>query len=139
MNDNFGGPLDTELFQRLVLANQYEMLAWLDPDRAEEHEDAATRIRDWWPLEDLHDVDSMMSGRHDPLTLDNQRFVRDVLMLYRLLQTAHRNGCTSSAGDGAPKFPGFCGNSEGKYLRYYRWLLKTGGKPTEKPTPMIEP
>ena len=47
MNDNFGGPLDAELFQRLILANQYEMLARLDPDRSQEHEDAAARIRKW--------------------------------------------------------------------------------------------
>jgi uncharacterized protein len=125
MNDNFGGPLDTELFQRLVLANQYEMLARLDPDRAEEHVDAATRIRDWWPLQDLRDVDWMSGARQDPLLLEDQRFVHDVLTLYSVLQRAHSSGCTSSAGYGAPKFRGFCGNEEGKYLDYYRWLLKT--------------
>jgi uncharacterized protein YfbU (UPF0304 family) len=74
------------MFQRLILANQYEMLARLDPDQSQEHEDAAARIRKWWQLDDLSDVEWMSSARQDPLLLDDQRFVRDVLMLYRLLR-----------------------------------------------------
>ena len=116
--------LDNEMFQRLVLANQYEILAGiqLEPDSAEHYRDLADRIRRWWPLETLETVGWMSESRQTPLTVEDQGFVMDVLELFDALQLAEGEGKVGKEDKSVVAFPGFCGNYEGLYLGYMEWL-----------------
>lgn len=117
-----GDSLDTEIFQRLVLANQYEILACLDPDGEEGYRDLARQIQSGWPLERLQPAIWLEEACEDPLTAGDQDFVRDMLELFDALQRAdERSGGTER---GAVAFPGFCGNYEGKYLAFFDWLRR---------------
>lgn len=117
-----GEALDTEMFQRLVLANQYEILARVEPDLGELYRDLADQVRKWWPLDALQPVQWMEEARHDPLTASDQAFVLDILELFDALQRADEDGKVGEDDRGAVGFPGFCGNYEGKYLAYLDWL-----------------
>jgi uncharacterized protein YfbU (UPF0304 family) len=114
--------LDDALFKRVVLANQYEMLASLLPDEAEGYLDYARRVRDWWPLDDIYPIDWMREMRGDPLTREDQDFVKDVLEMFDALQRADAAGLVGEGEKRAVRFMGFCGNEEGKYLGYLDWL-----------------
>lgn len=114
--------LDEALFQRVVLANQYEMLASLRPKEADLYLDIAERVRAWWPLEDMYPIDGMREMREDPLTREDQDFVKDVLEIYDALQRADGQGLVGEAERPAVRFMGFCGNYELKYLSYLNWL-----------------
>ena len=117
-----GDGLDTEMFQRWVLANQYEMMASLEPDLADDYRDLADRIRRWWPLESLEPVAWMSEARENPLTREDQGLVLDVLELFDALQRADGEGSVGEEDRKAVAFPGFCGNHEGKYLGFLQWL-----------------
>jgi uncharacterized protein YfbU (UPF0304 family) len=122
--DAMAGRLEGEMFQRLVLANQYEMMAELaaDTDVAEDYLDLARQVRSWWPLERLRPVTWMDESSEDPLTAEDMDFVRDVLELFDALQRSQA-GRDGGAGEARPvAFPGFCGNYEGKYLGFLEWL-----------------
>lgn len=114
--------LDIEMFQRLVLANQYEMLAALEPDLADDYRDLARQVRSWWPLESLAPVRWMSETREDALTLEDQGLVLDVLELFDALQRADSEGKVGAEHGNAVAFPGFCGNYEGKFLGFLEWL-----------------
>jgi uncharacterized protein len=114
--------LDTETFQRLVLANQYEMLACLDPDSGDDYRDLARQILSRWPLERLRPVQYLDEAGRNPLTAEDQDFVRDALELFDALQRADKAGNVAAADHGAVAFPGFCGNHETKYLSFLEWL-----------------
>jgi hypothetical protein len=116
------GGLDTEMFQRLVLANQYEILANLEPDLADDYLDLAQQVRSWWPLESLPPVRGMSEIREDALTAQDQGLVLDVLELFDALQRADREGKVGEEDRNAVAFAGFCGNYEGKYLGFLEWL-----------------
>jgi uncharacterized protein YfbU (UPF0304 family) len=118
--------LDDELFRRLVLANQYEMLAHLSPDEADGYRDAARQLRDWWPIEGIFAVGWMTEMRQDPLTLEDKRFVGSVLDMFDALQRADEAGRIDAAERLSVEFLGFCGNEESKYLSYFRWLREQG-------------
>ncbi|HMG48477.1 MAG TPA: YfbU family protein [Allosphingosinicella sp.] len=114
--------LDEALFRRVVLANQYEMLASLRPEGADLYLDIAERLRDWWPIEDMYPIDQMREMRGDPLTREDQDFVKDVLEMFDALQRADGEGLVGEADKRAVRFMGFCGNYELKYLSYLDWL-----------------
>lgn len=140
--------LDDALFKRIVLANQYEILASLNPDEAEGYRDFARRLRDWWPVDDIYPIDSMQEMRGDPLTREDQDFVKDVLEMFDALQRADEAGQVGEGEKFAVSFLGFCGNEEGKYLGYLDWLrgrhmflyvrMANSGD-TNSHFPMIEP
>ena len=140
--------LDEALFRRVVLANQYEMLASLRPDVADHYLDCARRVRDWWPLETIYPIDWMREMREDPLTAEDQEFVKSVLEMFDALQRAEGEGLIDEASKRAVRFLGFCGNYEIKYLAYLDWLrgqdmflyvkLANPGD-TNSHFPMIEP
>lgn len=117
-----GEGLDIEMFQRWVLANQYEMMASLEPELADHYRDMADRIRQWWPLESLEPVAWMSEARENPLTREDQELVYDVLELFDALQRADAEGKVGADDRKAVAFPGFCGNYEGKYLGFVKWL-----------------
>jgi uncharacterized protein YfbU (UPF0304 family) len=124
------------------------MLASLSPHEADFYRDLARRVRDWWPLDDVYPIDRMQDARHDPLTREDQDFVKDVLELFDALQRAGTAGQIAEREQPALLFPGFCGNYEGKYLAYFDWLREqrmfryvklANPEDTNSHFPMIEP
>ena len=49
------------LFKRLVLANEYRILSFLDVDNEDEWRKAVDQSLEGWPVEDLPDVERLQS------------------------------------------------------------------------------
>ena len=60
------------LFKRLVLANQYRILSFLNVDNEDEWQKAVDQSLEGWPLEDLPDVERLQSYLRDALTKEDQ-------------------------------------------------------------------
>ncbi|HYE28842.1 MAG TPA: YfbU family protein [Allosphingosinicella sp.] len=112
-----------EMFKRMVLANQYRMLARLDSPNADYWQRAAAVAEDLWPVESLPGVARLTEAAASPLTREHQEFVVDILQIYRLLQDAELEGMAAADGRGAD-FPGFDGNYETKLMGYARHLVE---------------
>lgn len=115
-----------ELFKRMVLMNQYRMLALLEPDQKEMWERAAETARRAWPVEDLPDVDVLQSYMRDALTKEDQLFVLDSFEVFELIQDAVKRGLRPTRPDAHLQFPGFDGNNEPNLLSYARHVLAEG-------------
>jgi len=111
-----------ELFKRMVLANQYQMLSLLDAQDREFWEQAAEMARQGWPVDNLPGVDLIKSYLKDALTTEDQRFVLDAFHVFELLQDAEKKGMKASEEHAFTKFPGFDGNREGQLLSYARHI-----------------
>jgi len=111
-----------DIFKRLVLANQYEILALLDKGSAGDWEAAAEIAREFQPYTSLPGMDAMLDYRRDPLTIEEQDFVMDAMEVFAILQDAEKRGCTPPAPYAASAFPGFDGNNETKLMAYARDL-----------------
>jgi uncharacterized protein YfbU (UPF0304 family) len=113
-----------EMFKRMVLTNQYRMLALLDDERNTDFwERAADVAEDGWPVESLPGFISLTEAAANPLTREDQEFVIDVFQIYQLLQDAAEKGMTAADGRGVD-FPGFDGNDETKLMGYARHLVE---------------
>jgi len=113
-----------ERFKRMVLANQYRILALLDDgDSADFWERAADVAEQGWPAGDLPGYERLEEAALQPLTEEDQVFVLDVFTIYLLLQDAADAGM--KPGDGRRvDFPGFDGNHEQRFLAYVDHLLR---------------
>jgi uncharacterized protein YfbU (UPF0304 family) len=107
-----------EIFKRLVLTNQYRILALLNGESGPGFwERAAEAAESGWPARTLPGVDRLNEAELDPLTEADQEFVLDVFTVYLILQDAAAEGM--EAGDGlGVEFPGFDGNHESRLLAY---------------------
>jgi uncharacterized protein YfbU (UPF0304 family) len=112
-----------EMFKRLVLANQYRILALLDEESPDFWERAADITEDGWPAESLPGFDRLKEAAADPLTREDQEFVVDVFEIYLLLQDAEAKGMAAPDGYGVD-FPGFDGNHETRLMGYARHLVE---------------
>lgn len=113
------------LFKRLVLLNQYRMLALLDADDEGHWSSAAEKVLQGWPVDDLPDVGIIRSYLQDALTKDDQRFVLDALNVFELLQDGERKGYKPKKEHAFTVFPGFDGNHETKLMSYARHAVLT--------------
>jgi uncharacterized protein YfbU (UPF0304 family) len=111
--------LDEDLFRRLVLANQHDILARLVPREAAHHERNARMLREGWPFELVPEIATAEEYCADPLTREEVLFVIDILELYQVLQDAEDKGLKAEGPPGFA-FPGFCGNYEIKLLSFYQ-------------------
>lgn len=121
--------------ERAILINQYRIMGLI-----EGNEDAYKKpirvLSSGYELEYEDHID----GLHDPMTEEECKFVYDILWLYYLLKLAkNADAVANSGGDRdssgrlrlenfEPKFPGFDGNSEAKYLSYANFLIHEDGK-----------
>jgi uncharacterized protein YfbU (UPF0304 family) len=113
-----------EMFKRMVLTNQYRMLALLDGDENIDFwERAADVAEDGWPAESLPGFDRLAEAADDPLTREDQAFVLDAFQIYQLLQDAAAKGMEAADGRGVD-FPGFDGNYETNLMAYARHLVE---------------
>lgn len=113
-----------ELFRRMVLANQYRILSYLDADNDDYWRRAADQSVRGWPVESLPDVEIMQSYMRDALTTEDQHFVLDALNVFELLQDGVKKGYAPKRDNAFTSFPGFDGNNEGKLLAYARHVVE---------------
>ena len=113
------------LFKRMVLANQYRILSFLDVDQDDFWRRAADQAIQGWPVEDLPDVDFIQSYMRDALTRQDQHFVLDALNVFELLQDGIKKGFVPKRDSGFTDFPGFDGNRESKLLSYTKHVVET--------------
>ncbi len=134
-----------EIFKRMVLANQYRILALLDEASADFWERAADIAEDGWPAKDLPGHADLTEAALNPLTEQDQTFVLDIFTVYQLLQEAVDDGM--EAGDGlGVDFPGFDGNHELRFMAYANHLqreerftyVRTGSPGYNSHWPMVE-
>jgi uncharacterized protein YfbU (UPF0304 family) len=121
-------PTDTE---RLILANQYRILAHLEPNRADAYERAERMLLEGhtWALESLGAIELP----HALITEDVVKFVFDVLDMYRALGTAaaHHGIDIDSPRAASARFEGFDGNNETEHLAVAKVLQENGDRWTE--------
>jgi uncharacterized protein YfbU (UPF0304 family) len=107
-------------FQRTLLANQYRILAKLEPKEGNyEHQIEA--------LEDGYETEYPLVDR-EVLDAGEARFVGDVLQLFRKLKMSFKEtGPIEGVEESDLKFPGFDGNHpiEAKLWGYTQFLWKT--------------
>lgn len=111
-----------EIFKRLVLANQYKILALLDKGSADQWEAAAEIVEEFQPYTSLPGIDAMLDYSRDPLTVEDQGLVMDAIEVFAVLQDAEKAGAKPQAPYAASAFPGFDGNNETKLMAYARDL-----------------
>lgn len=112
------------LFKRMVLANQYRILAMLDVDDQDYWRRAADMAVQGWPIDDLPDVQIIRGYQRDALTKEDQRFVLDALNVFELLQDGEKRGFQPRRENASLTFPGFDANNEGKLMSYARHAVE---------------
>lgn len=112
------------LFRRMVLANQYRILSFLDVEQRDHWERAVEKAIEGWPVDDLPDVEIMRSYLRDALTREDQHFVLDALNVFELLQDGEKLGMKPKIEFGFTAFPGFDGNNETKLMAYARHAVE---------------
>ncbi len=135
-----------EAFKRMVLANQYRMLAVLDVPNAAYWERGADVAEQGWPAESLPGFGLIEEYAADPLTREDQEFVIDVFQIHQLLQDAEQAGMAAADGRGVD-FAGFDGNYETRLMGYAGHLVeherrfgfvRTNGDGYNSHWPMVE-
>ncbi|MDO4430737.1 MAG: YfbU family protein [Lonepinella koalarum] len=110
--------------QRLILANQYKLMALLDAENATQYQRLERIVKGGFELE-LKDV----SKEFLDLSEEECRIVRDTLEMYNALQVSYNNLADKSAiSEHRLKFLGYCAVRERKYLNYLRFIADTDSK-----------
>ncbi|TCJ98896.1 hypothetical protein EV694_1328 [Volucribacter psittacicida] len=113
--------------QRLILANQYKLMALLDSDNAQKYQRLEIIVRGGFGLE-LKELDKEFSD----LSEQDCRLVLDTLEMYNALQVSYNHLKDKSAiSEHRLTFPGYCAVREKKYLNYLRFITGVEGKYTE--------
>jgi uncharacterized protein len=109
--------------ERLMLANQLRILERLDSENADEYRKNLDIILHGYTIQ----YEDVLSGIYDEMSVEECRYVYDVLDLYRVLIRSYdelkdKEGLTSDD----VKFRGFDGNNESKRLAFAEHLKKEG-------------
>ncbi|HEY0013055.1 MAG TPA: YfbU family protein [Allosphingosinicella sp.] len=112
-----------QLFKRMVLVNQYRILALVHKDDVATWTRAAEIAQQGWPVEDLPGVELLQSYMKDALTRDDQRFVLQCFHLFELIQDGIERGFRPKREHALVDFPGFDGNNETNLLSYARHVV----------------
>lgn len=110
--------------QRLILANQYKLMALLDPANAKTYARSEAIVRGGFSLE-LKALDNEFNN----LSVEECQTVLDTLEMYKALQVSYNN-LTDKAEvtEHRLKFTGYCAVREKKYLNYLHFITGTEGK-----------
>lgn len=109
--------------QRLILKNQYEILALLDPENRD-HELALKAIDSGYELE-IHSL--IENASIEPVSVAICKEVRSILDMFRNLQNSLRGNEASDELIRSSMFPGFDGNEESAHHSYALYLLEDKG------------
>lgn len=104
--------------ERVILANQYEILGKLGDEQA--YLDLAENLRDGheWIYNQKISVSPIF-------TKEQSDFVASILELYRVIQNSFDDlSDKGSLTEDRVKFPGFDGNNEGEYKRFFSALVE---------------
>ena len=106
--------------ERVILANQYEILGKLDLDNEKTYLDLAENLRDGheWIYNQKISVSPIF-------TKEQSDFVASILELYNFIQNSFDDlSDKGSLTADRVKFPGFDGNNEGDYKRFFSALVE---------------
>ena len=107
---------DTE---RLLLLNQYRILAIIDPEQADFHEEKATIVAGGFEF----DYDELTTELYDPMPADDSTEVREIMEMFWHLERSYKERTGSAELPYGVEFQGFDGNSEGRQFSYARFLV----------------
>ena len=114
--------------QRLILRNQFLILAKLDPDNAEGYEEHATVLGHGYAF--LYD--DIFTEIYDETSVADGTFVADVLDMYTLFDSSPAYKSKAVQAEYLHKFLGFDGNHESKLLSLTEHFFKTDKWPSIK-------
>lgn len=106
--------------ERLILANQYEILKHLDPERSSQYSHYAEALLSGYAHE-YDEIDSRLARGEGTLSRDDCSFVRDVMAMHEALQRTAASQDNEIERDDVV-FRGFDLSTEQKYLNYARFL-----------------
>ncbi|MEO5914333.1 MAG: YfbU family protein [Luteolibacter sp.] len=114
---------------RIILINQYRILAKLEPNESERLEELIEILENGYRLF-YSMIDEWIS---DDMPEDRSILVLDILGIYRIIED-HKRLVSSQAvmEHSFHFFPGFDGNNESEYLSFSRFLIEKQGKFTEQ-------
>ncbi|WP_454669202.1 YfbU family protein [Achromobacter kerstersii] len=115
--------------ERLVLVNQYKILAALDKDNARHYLELVDILENGYSIFYSVIADSVYDGMSE----EDGKFVLNILDIYRAIEDLKRSGkadLISSHAFGV--FPGFDGNNEAEYMNFCRFLVYKQGKYEEQ-------
>ncbi len=112
--------------QRLILSNQYKMMAMMDPDNAERYRRYQTIIERGYGLQ-LRELDRDF----DEMSEETCRTIINVMEMYHALQVSRDNLKEQEMPDARRvAFIGFDAATESRYLSYVRFMVNTEGRYT---------
>lgn len=114
--------------ERLILSNQYAILAKLADSQheAEEYEKLASHLNKGYSF---FYGDALRLQQCERVSDAVQQFVMDVLSMYRALQRVVEDGSVSDEVKADLIFPGFDGNEEYQYMGFAMALYEQGRYP----------
>lgn len=116
--------MEMTVTQRLILANQYELMALLDSENAAKYHRLQMIVKGGFQKE-LKELDKDFSD----LSEAECNAVRDTLELFNALEISYNNLADKSAiSANRIKFVGYCAIKEKKYLQYLRFITQTEAK-----------
>lgn len=114
--------------ERLILSNQYAILAAVDPDHADEYKrmgEIFEKGYEWY----YSDVSNLVYREMGVVTEEEGSEVVSILDMFRALQYAY-DALDDKSGVDAPMltFPGFDGNNETGQMAFARFMVEVDGK-----------
>jgi uncharacterized protein YfbU (UPF0304 family) len=106
--------------ERLILANQYQILKHLDPAQASSYSQYADALLGGYEHE-YAEIDNRLARGESAMSPDECRFVRDVMTMHEALQRTAASQDNDIERDDVV-FRGFDRATEKKYLNYARFL-----------------
>jgi hypothetical protein len=111
--------------ERKILANQYSILEKVDPDRADDYAVLREVLENGFEA-DYDGVLRDVYNGSDIMSVEDCKYVGDVLHMFDMMQTSFRNGETAAVDPAGLRFWGFDGNNEGKFMTYAQHMRKNG-------------
>lgn len=116
--------MEMTLTQRLILVNQYELMALLDKENAAKYQRYQSIIKGGYKLE-LKEL----YGQFSDLSEDECKTVINTLEMYQALQVSYNNlHNKEDLTAHRLKFLGYCGIREKKYLNYLGFIADENDK-----------
>lgn len=106
--------------ERLILANQYTIMAMIDPERAKDYEKSREAVTSGYAAA----IEDLFGWIFDGLPASECSLVINSMSVYDALQRSYKADPKKAEAAGIKKggvsFPGFDGNNETEYMAYAR-------------------
>jgi uncharacterized protein YfbU (UPF0304 family) len=115
-------PITLNKAHRLLLANQYLIMAMLDPDHAKDHERSREAVTSGYASA----IEDLFGWIFDGLSASECSLVINSMSMYDAVQRSYKADEKQAEADGVTKgrvsYPGFDGNNETEYMGYARYV-----------------